>query len=208
MEPLPNPLKYFLYFEAILFGPFSLHHYLSFTDRRQLRHLTGNRVAWLIIHSGEMLNGVGAWVIMFLVLHALVDNAISTIDLEVLVLAHSLWMGMILAYWPLAKEAAILHLPLTAGIFVVSWSYVPIWSQCLGVAVMIYGRIKFWTDIQPNILADAEYERDMARFRDFIAPGDDCDDEDEGPAARLFERPRKKKSRPKAVDTAPAAGAV
>ena len=78
---IPTAIKYFLYIEAILFGPFSLHHYLSFTDRKQLKHLTNNRVAcaagaarrarraaarcarpprrrWMIIHSGEMLNGV------------------------------------------------------------------------------------------------------------------------------------------------------
>ena len=42
---IPNAIKYFLYIEAILFGPFSLHHYLSFTDRKQLKHLTNNRVA-------------------------------------------------------------------------------------------------------------------------------------------------------------------
>ena len=46
---------------------------------------------------------------MFVVLHSLIDNEISELELEILILAHSLWMGMILAYWPLAKEAAILQ---------------------------------------------------------------------------------------------------
>jgi len=191
---IPTTLKYFLYFEAVLFGPFSLHHYLSFTDRKQLKHLTNNRVAWMIIHSGEMLNGVGAWVVMFIVLQALIRNEISTVEIEILILAHSLWMGMIFAYWPLAKEAAILHLPLTVGIFIVAWSYVPVWSLCLDVAIMIYGRVKFWTDIYPNILVDAEYERDMARFRDFIVPGGGGEEEQQAPA-RILDRPRKKKSR-------------
>ena len=219
---IPVAIKYFLYVEAILFGPFSLHHYLSFTDRKQLKHLTNNRVAWMIIHSGEMLNGVGAWVVMFVVLHALIDNEISTIELEILMLAHSLWMGMILAYWPLAKEAAILHLPLTIGAFFVGWNYVPIWSLCLDFAIMVYGRVKFWTDIYPNIIVDAErvgrartrrrapararpasrdrrYERDMARFRDFIVPGSHPDGGDDGlEPARILDRPRKKKHRGKA----------
>ena len=135
---IPLPIKIFFYVEACLFGPFSLHHYLSCTDRKQLKHLTSNRVAWLIIHSGEMLNGVGAWIVMFVVLDALVKNEVSTLALEVVMLAHSLWMGMIFAYWPLAKEAALLHLPLTAGIFAVSWSFVPTWSILLDVAVMLY----------------------------------------------------------------------
>merc|ERR1711903_436597 len=65
-------------------------------------------------------------------------------------------MGMILAYWPLAKEAAILHLPLTIGVFFVGWNYVPIWSLVLDFAIMVYGRVKFWTDIYPNIIVDAE----------------------------------------------------
>jgi hypothetical protein len=108
---------------------------------------------------------------MFVVLHSLIDNEISELELEILILAHSLWMGMILAYWPLAKEAAILHLPLTIGVFLVGWNYVPIWSLVLDFAIMVYGRVKFWTDIYPNIIVDAEYERDMARFRDFIVPG-------------------------------------
>lgn len=218
---IPAAIKYFLYVEAVLFGPFSLHHYLSFTDRKQLKHLTNNRVAWMIIHSGEMLNGVGAWVVMFVVLHALVDNEISTIELEILMLAHSLWMGMILAYWPLAKEAAILHLPLTVGVFFVGWNYVPIWSLCLDFSVMVYGRVKFWTDIYPNIIVDVErvaprprrsreaawrrlislrrrYERDMARFRDFIVPGSQPEGgggDDGLEPARILDRPRKKKHR-------------
>ena len=190
---IPTAIKYFLYVEAILFGPFSLHHYLSFTDRKQLKHLTNNRVAWMIIHSGEMLNGVGAWVVMFVVLHSLIDNEISEIELEILILAHSLWMGMILAYWPLAKEAAILHLPLTIGVFFVGWNYVPIWSLVLDFAIMVYGRVKFWTDIYPNIIVDAEYERDMARFRDFIVPGNTDGGDDQIEPARILDRPRKKK---------------
>ena len=39
-------IKYFLYVEAILFGPFSLRHYLSFTDRKQLKHLTRWIMQW------------------------------------------------------------------------------------------------------------------------------------------------------------------
>ena len=42
---IPSAIRWFLYAEAVLFGPFSLHHYLSFTDRKQLKHLTNNRVA-------------------------------------------------------------------------------------------------------------------------------------------------------------------
>ena len=101
---------------------------------------------------------------------------------------------MILAYWPLAKEAAILHLPLTIGVYVVAWSYVPLWSLILDIGVMVYGRVKFWTDIYPNIIVDAEYERDMARFRDFIVPGPG-EGSDEPEPARILDRPRKKKAK-------------
>ena len=136
---------------------------------------------------------VGAWVVMFVVLHSLIDNEISELELEILILAHSLWMGMILAYWPLATEAAILHLPLTIGVFLVGWNYVPIWSLVLDFAIMVYGRVKFWTDIYPNIIVDAEYERDMARFRDFIVPGNADGADGEIEPARILDRPRKKK---------------
>ena len=61
---------------------------------------------------------------------------------------------------------------------------------------MIYGRVKFWTDIYPNILMDAEYERDMARFRDFIVPGGADDEEaQQTQPARIAEKPRKKKTK-------------
>lgn len=198
---IPSILRIFLYVEAVLFGPFSLHHYLSFTDRKQLRHLTSNRVAWMIIHSGEMLNGVGAWVVMFVVIRALIENEISTVELEILTLAHSLWLGMILAYWPLAKEAAILHLPLTIGVFFVSWSYIPIWHICICAVMILYGRVKYWTDIYPNIVVDAEYERDMARFRDFIVPGstDGTDGTADEETARI-ERQQKKRGKTKPSD--------
>ena len=59
-----------------------------------------------------MLHGVGALLVLFVVLNALIINEVSTIELEIILLAHSLWLSTIIAFWPLAKDAAILHIPL------------------------------------------------------------------------------------------------
>ena len=48
---IPTAIKYFLYIEAILFGPFSLHHYLSFTDRKQLKHLESSASPQILARS-------------------------------------------------------------------------------------------------------------------------------------------------------------
>jgi len=88
---------------------------------------------------------------------------------------------------------------LTVGIFFVGWDYVPSWSLGLDFAVMVYGRVKFWTDIYPNIIVDAEYERDMARFREFIVPGDETEAQPD--PARILDKPRRKKKKAPAEES-------
>ena len=112
---IPSLIKCFFVVECVIFGPFALHHYLACAHTKQLEHLSGNRVAWLVLHSGEMLHGVGALLVLFVVLNALIINEVSTIELEIILLAHSLWLSTIIAFWPLAKDAAILHIPLWCG---------------------------------------------------------------------------------------------
>jgi hypothetical protein len=112
---IPSLIKCFFVVECVIFGPFALHHYLACANTKQLEHLSGNRVAWLVLHSGEMLHGVGALLVLFVVLNALITNAVSTVELEIILLAHSLWLGTIIAFWPLAKDAAVLHIPLWCG---------------------------------------------------------------------------------------------
>ena len=112
---IPSLIKCFFVVECVIFGPFALHHCLACANTKQLEHLSGNRVAWLVLHSGEMLHGVGALLVLFVVLNALIINEVSTIELEIILLAHSLWLGTIIAFWPLAKDAAILHIPLWCG---------------------------------------------------------------------------------------------
>ena len=112
---IPSLIKCFFVIECVIFGPFALHHYLACAHTKQLEHLSGNRVAWLVLHSGEMLHGVGALLVLFVVLNALIINEVSTIELEIILLAHSLWLSTIIAFWPLAKDAAVLHIPLWCG---------------------------------------------------------------------------------------------
>ena len=112
---IPSLIKCFFVIECVIFGPFALHHYLACANTKQLEHLSGNRVAWLVLHSGEMLHGVGALLVLFVVLNALIINEVSTIELEIILLAHSLWLDTIIAFWPLAKDAAVLHIPLWCG---------------------------------------------------------------------------------------------
>ena len=164
---IPSLIKCFFVVECVIFGPFALHHYLACANTKQLEHLSGNRVAWLVLHSGEMLHGVGALLVLFVVLNALIINEVSTIELEIILLAHSLWLGTIIAFWPLAKDAAVLHIPLWCGAVAVCFSYVESWSLVLDAFVIIYGRIKYKSDVYPNIISGGDYAADMARFREF-----------------------------------------
>ena len=81
---IPSLIKCFFVIECVIFGPFALHHYLACANTKQLEHLSGNRVAWLVLHSGEMLHGVGALLVLFVVLNALIINEVSTIELEII----------------------------------------------------------------------------------------------------------------------------
>ena len=164
---IPSLIKCFFVIECVIFGPFALHHYLACANTKQLEHLSSNRVAWLVLHSGEMLHGVGALLVLFVVLNALIINAVSTVELEIILLAHSLWLSTIIAFWPLAKDAAILHIPLWCGAVAVCFSYVESWSLILDAFVIIYGRIKYKSDVYPNIVSDSNYASDMDRFREF-----------------------------------------
>ena len=164
---IPSLIKCFFVIECVIFGPFAFHHYLACANTKQLEHLSDNRVAWLVLHSGEMLHGVGALLVLFVVLNALIVNEVSTIELEIILLAHSLWLGTIIAFWPLAKDAAILHIPLWCGAVAVCFSYVESWSLILDALVMLYGRVKYWSDVYPNIISGGAYTEDMARFREF-----------------------------------------
>ena len=95
---IPSLIKCFFVVECVIFGPFALHHYLACAHTKQLEHLSSNRVAWLVLHSGEMLHGVGALLVLFVVLNALIINEVSTIELEIILLAHSLWLSTIIGH--------------------------------------------------------------------------------------------------------------
>lgn len=164
LEPLPSLVKWFCVTECVLLGPVALHHYCSFTNRKQLNQLTSNRVAWMVMHSSEMLNGVGAWIVVFIAIFALAHDAMRREQLLILVLAHSLWVGTVAAYWPLSKEAGVLHIPLFLGALALSAIYLPPWLLGVAISVVLIGRLKFHIDVQPNIM-DGDYEKDMAAFR-------------------------------------------
>ena len=53
-----------------------------------------------------MLHDVGALLVLFVVLNALIINEVSTIELEIILLAHSLWLSTIIAA---AGQGPILH---------------------------------------------------------------------------------------------------
>ena len=48
---IPSLIKCFFVVECVIFGPFALHHYLACAHTKQLEHLSGNRVGWLVLHS-------------------------------------------------------------------------------------------------------------------------------------------------------------
>jgi hypothetical protein len=97
--PIPNALRVVLWCELVLFVPFSLLHYcgpfIPFWAQ-----IASNPIARNAIWSGEMLNGVGAFVLMYMLASALWTQSVSLIEVEILCLSHALWYGVVIAFSP------------------------------------------------------------------------------------------------------------
>lgn len=164
---LTSGLRYFFIAESVVLGPLVLYHLVSSADREQLALLTSNRVAWMMMHSGEMLNGVGVVLVVFIVAQALVHDSVTVLELELVLLAHALWCATVLAFWPLIKEAALLHLPLLGAAIYVTWNIVPWPFLGLVLACLVYGELKFYYDVRPNIM---DGERPYDESSHLLAP--------------------------------------
>lgn len=141
--PIPFGLLVVMWAEFILFVPFSIIHYMG-GFKPFWGTLTQNGLGRTIFWSGEMLNGVGAWVLMFMLGSALWQGSVSVVEIEILFLSHALWYGVIIAMFPPGHVGAFFcainpHTYLFIGVLITGYDLPrPI---CLAVCalVMLFG---------------------------------------------------------------------
>lgn len=97
--PIPGGLHVVIWLEFILFVPSSLSHYMG-GYKPMWSSYSANPVGRTALWSGEMLNGVGAWVLMYMLGCALWSGSITLVEIEVLFLSHALWYGVIFSVTP------------------------------------------------------------------------------------------------------------
>lgn len=140
---IPTPLHVVMWLEFLLFVPFSLSHYCG-PFKETWASLSSLGLARTIFWSGEMLNGVGAWVLMFMLGSALWQGTISLIEIEILFLSHALWYGVIIAMtppWPANLLIYLVnpHTYLFIGVVVTGWGLPRPICVMLCVFVVLFG---------------------------------------------------------------------
>ena len=94
--PIPRGLYIVMWLEFLLFVPFSISHYAG-AFKSVWAVFAPNPLGKATFWQGEMLNGVGAWVLMYMLGSALWDGTISACEVEILFLSHALWYGVVFA---------------------------------------------------------------------------------------------------------------
>ena len=97
--PIPFGLHIVIWLEFIMFVPFSFSHYCGAFKPLWMEY-TSSAMGKITLWSGEMLNGVGAWVLMYMLGHSLWQQTISVIEIEILFLSHALWYGVLISLNP------------------------------------------------------------------------------------------------------------
>ena len=96
---IPTRLHVVLWCEMILFAPFAFMHYVG-PFKSMWGAMSTNPITRAALWTGEMLNGVGAWVLMYMIASTLYEQKVSLIEVEILLLSHALWLGVILSFAP------------------------------------------------------------------------------------------------------------
>lgn len=132
-----------IWLELLCFVPFTLLHYFG-PFRAEWRRLSATKLGQQTLWSGEMLNGVGACVLMYMLADALWEGSVGHLEVEILFLSHALWIGVITSFlppWPIRKFA-YLHSPhtyLTIGVYSTGWGLVrPVCLLCCA-AILAFG---------------------------------------------------------------------
>mmetsp|Transcript_120597 Transcript_120597/g.336504 ORF Transcript_120597/g.336504 Transcript_120597/m.336504 type:complete len:216 (+) Transcript_120597:52-699(+) len=161
---IPLGLKIVLWAELIIFTPFTIKHYFGTFDPVWKR-MSQTKLGQMSLWSGEMLNGVGAITLMYMIFDTLCTNKISLIEVEILFISHALWMGCFVAFCPpppafIAVFGMNPHFYLTVGVWATaSWL---VRGQCLIVsgAIMAFGLYRQYFQFRGTIFPGEPFTMD------------------------------------------------
>jgi len=138
--PIPKGLYILLWIELVVFLPFTLKHYFG-SFRQEWYSQVANKTGWMKLWSGEILNGVGACVLMFMVGDALLEHTISRIEVEMLFLSHALWMGVCFSFG-LRHPILLFLIPntyLSIAVWATALTLPRWWVLLVCVLIMLFG---------------------------------------------------------------------
>jgi hypothetical protein len=138
--------------------------------------VASNPHARLAIWSGAMLNGVGSWVLMYMIASALWEQSISLIEIEILFLSHALWYGVGIATSPPDSVLPVVlltnpHTYLFTGVLATAYDMPrPIcYANC--VLVLVFGFYRRYVQMRPTIF-DKEGSMTLQDWLDAFEPMD------------------------------------
>mmetsp|Transcript_22108 Transcript_22108/g.24606 ORF Transcript_22108/g.24606 Transcript_22108/m.24606 type:complete len:233 (+) Transcript_22108:207-905(+) len=149
--PIPFGLSIVMWLEFLLFVPFSMQLYFG-SFKPFWGKASDNGVVRSTLWSGEMLNGVGAVLLMYMLGSALWQQTISLIEVEILFLSHALWYGVIMAMTPHGSGFLLIffinpHTYLYIGVIVTAYDLPrPICYIASGI-VLCFGLYRRWYQV-------------------------------------------------------------
>jgi len=184
---IPFGLNIVMWLEFLLFVPFSMKHYFG-SFKPFWGKASDNGVVRSTLWSGEMLNGVGAVLLMYMLGSALWQKTISLIEVEILFLSHALWYGVILAASPPPFMLFALinpHTYLYIGVVATAYDLPrPICYIASGI-VLGFGMYRRWFQVP-----QACYGKSSITLEDFVDAFKKLDSEDLKKHEEFFDKSR------------------
>jgi len=151
--PIQKGLYIALWIVLVVFLPFTLKHYFG-SFHQEWYSLGANKTAWMKLWSGEMLNGVGACVLMFMIGDALFEHTISRIEVEILFLSHALWMGVFFSFGLRYPVLLFLnpHTYLSIAVWATALTLPRWWVLLVCVLIMLFGVFRNLVQYQHAVL--------------------------------------------------------
>ena len=160
--PLPFAIAVIIVLELIVFTPFALKFYLSgFNPGWQA--LSTKVLGQVEMWKGCVQNGSGVCVILFALSDVLLRQRMTRLEVELLLLSHSLWSArwiMMSPPWPLAVINFVYnpHVPLTIMVFATTWSFVRPFTYILSVGLLLSGVWRHLFQFRPAIATPYTYD--------------------------------------------------
>ena len=165
--PIPRGLYIVMWLEFLLFVPFSISHYAG-AFKSVWAVFAPNPLGKATFWQGEMLNGVGAWVLMYMLGSALWDGTISACEVEILFLSHALWYGVVFATEApgpafAVKAQANPHTWLYLGVIFTGYDLPRPICFLLSVGILAFGLYRRWVQFPREC-----FGKESITLQDFI----------------------------------------